>query len=102
MLSTVAGDQGVTVTPRRRVDGRALLLGLVVSLVVLSPASMLGGAWLLGIVDPLAVVVFALPPVIGVVLLVPRRTRWVGVGVLLGCVLWWAVVVPLLAALLGG
>jgi hypothetical protein len=90
------------VTPRRRVDGRALLLGLVASLVVLSPASMLGGAWLLGIVDPLAVVVFALPPVIGVVLLVPRRTRWAGVGVLLGGVLWWAVAVPALAALLGG
>jgi hypothetical protein len=81
---------------------RPLLIGLALGAVVLSPASMLGGAWLLGLVDPLAVVVFALPPVIGVLLLLPHRTRWFGVGVLLGCLLWWAVAVPILAAWFGG
>jgi hypothetical protein len=88
--------------PARRFDGRAVLVGLLVSLVVLSPASMLGGAWLLGIVDPLAVVVLALPPLAGVALLGPARTRWSGAGVLVGCVLWWGGVVPVLAAWLGG
>jgi hypothetical protein len=81
---------------------RPLLAGTAIGFLVLSPASMLGGAWLLGIVDPLAVVVFALPPVIGVLLLVPHRWRWAGVGVLVGCLLWWLVAVPILAAWFGG
>jgi len=90
------------VRPHRRVAWTPLLVALAVSLLVLSPASMLGGAWLLGIVDPLAVVVFALPPLIGAVLLLLRRWRWSGVGVLAGCAVWWSAVVPALAALLGG
>jgi hypothetical protein len=57
---------------------RPLLAGTAIGFLVLSPASMLGGAWLLGIVDPL------------------------GVGVLVGCLLWWLVAVPLLAAWFGG
>jgi hypothetical protein len=84
------------------VSWRSVLVGVALGFLVLTPASMLGGAWLLGIVDPLAVVVFALPPVIGLLLLFSRRSRWLGAGLLVGCGLWWAVAVPILAALLGG
>ena len=80
---------------------RPVLAGVLLGALVLAPASMLAGAYFDKPVA-LSVVLFALAPLVGLVLTALERTRLLGLGVLLGVALFWLAVVPLLSAWLGG
>ncbi len=88
-------------TTERNVPWGRVIAGVLLGLLVLTPASMLAGAYFDKPVE-LAAVLFATAPVIGLTLALIRPTRALGIGVLVGVVLWWVVMVPVLSAWLGG
>ena len=86
---------------KRHVRWGDLVGGTLVGALLLGPASMLLGAYF-DRPTALAVIGFGSAPLVGLVLALFRRTRFVGVGVLIGVALFWIVVVPICAVLLGG
>jgi hypothetical protein len=85
----------------RRFRWGDVVVGVLVGALVLGPASLLLGATF---DRPTAVAVlgFASAPLFGVLLVCLRPSRVLGVGVLIGTAVFWIVLLPVCAAVLGG
>ena len=94
------GAAGRTGRTRRQVSWPPFALGVLLGL-LLTPAGTV-----LGVVHDdstaLQVLGFGGPPLLGVGLCLPRRTRWAGVGLLVGFAVFWVVLIPLAALTFGG
>jgi hypothetical protein len=78
-----------------------VVAGALVGALVLGPASLLLGATF-DRPTALGVLGFASAPLLGVLLVCLRRSRVLGVGVLIGIAVFWIVLLPVCAAVLGG